>query len=226
MKNYLFYLLAFISISLFCSCGSVIYGPGITGNSMPYQARSAYHGEKVSKTWVTGSIHNGYTYGGIEERNQLFMGSIHRAQTGKHFKATFGGFLFGGIYDQVNIQNLNFYGIGARASMAGVIPTRKWDINIIGLQGGFAKEFGNYHQQVGDISEAITLNFTTGMDHKLNDKSSVGVELGIGTTGAPLSIHYTNQRFSLWTQMNLATFSDEDGIDNNRVFSIGGGIRL
>lgn len=237
MKNIVFTFIAAISASFLFSCNSA-YGPAITGSHAPYQARSAYHDSTIVQNWVSGSLHNGARFRESEESNILGQIHFHQAYTTKNLKATYGGFLYGGNYSSTypRNQNLSYFGAGARGSFSLNIPTPKVDFNIIGIQAGFATEFGEYRKfryedpdvyTYGHWWMIPTLNVTTGIDIKLKHMKSIGIQTGLGSNGLPLTFHYTSQRTSFWGQINL-TYIDPHYDDDVSVptASFGVGIRL
>ena len=211
--NYLFILI----IILLTSGCETLYGPAMTGSNMPYQARSAYHGRDADEIWISGAFNQGIKYAGAAEENFLVQGSFHKSQTREYFKATYGGYVYGGSYraNIAGISDLSFWGLGARGSIVFCLPTERADFNLIGVQGGMGGEFGQYDRfrssrdiYWGPINP--TLNYFSSIDFKLRGGSSLGVEQGFGFTGAPLTVNFTSPQFSLWGQVNLLSIDCYD----------------
>lgn len=219
MKNSIIFLLTLGFIIILSSC-TPIYFPAINGSTMPYQARTAYFEEDQHKTWVSGSVHQGQVYSNNrKENNQFVQGAIHQSHTVKNLKASYGGFAYAGSY-----QGYRFQGLGLRGSFNACISYPRIDFNVIGVQGGYTQEIGEYHESLADFHGTPTLNLTTGFDLKLKNRSSLGLELGAGSTGLPLSINYTSQRFYVWSQVNLLTWSVDT--QNKPIIALGAGFNI
>ncbi|MEZ4824868.1 MAG: hypothetical protein R3C61_01030 [Bacteroidia bacterium] len=240
MKNIEWIIVVVSLLALGSGC-SPVYGPAIMGNNFPHQARAIYKDSTVKQTWVSGSVHNGMEYQSNEE-SFLLQAQIHQAYSSQNFRATYGGFIYGGNYDMQRIQpeSLNYFGAGLRGSACVALGKRRFEYHLVGLQAGWATEVGAFNRwkeeqaqlgqivNINDNNFAIpTMNFFTGFEMKSPDyQRSWGLEMAIGSNGIPFTFHYTTRRINAWLQLNMGLIDEENNPQELPPAGFGIGFRL
>ncbi|MEZ4776150.1 MAG: hypothetical protein R3D00_23455 [Bacteroidia bacterium] len=233
-------VLALVSILFEWTGCAPAYGPAISGNNFPYQARAIYSGTDTKQNWVSGSIHNGIEYQPDEE-SFFAQVQLHQAYSTKNLRTTYGGFLYGGSYDMQRVsQSLSYFGGGVRGSACVTVGTPRFEYHIVGIQAGWATEFGAFsrwreEQAVAGLITNInenkfaipTMNFFTGFSIKsASQRSCFGMEMALGSNGIPFTFHYTSGRINSWLQLNLGLIDENANPEELPPAGFGIGFRL
>lgn len=148
-------LVLFVQLLLLSAC-TYHYGPPMMGKQNLNMAKPHYDSSATSETYASVDIgsHTGYNGG---EFNAYLMPGIHQSHAFSFMDISYGVFGYGGGYlvdkipEEKGIEG--FYGGGVRGSANFSLRTDNFEWRVLGIEGAFSRELGEYRQMRSNYSD-------------------------------------------------------------------------